>query len=286
MILTAPEFEKYIVGVILHEETLYQKTDSGVPFPEYLQSIGVVPGIKVDKGLKPFGKRDVEQYTDGLDGLGERLEEYKKVGCKFAKWRAVYAISDTTPTEELIEKNANDLAEYAKICQDHAIVPIVEPEVLIDGTYSIDKSYIVTEKVQKAVFKALETHGVDLRYIILKPSMVISGKGAENRADIKTVAAKTIEVLKACVPTEVPSINFLSGGQSPVESTEHLNEMHKLGELPWVVSFSYARALQEPALDAWQGKAENLKAAQDIFVKRAKLNALASVGEYESSMEN
>lgn len=287
MILTAPGFEQYIAGVILHEETLHHKTDSGILFPEYLKSIGVIPGIKVDKGLKPFEGSDVEQFTHhGLEGLGDRLEEYKKFGCKFAKWRTVYSISENTPGDKLIEQNASDLAEYAKICQDHGIVPIVEPEILIDGTHSIDKCEEVTEKAQKAVFVALEKKGVELKYIILKPSMVISGKQAENRADRKEVAKRTVACLKECVPAEVPTINFLSGGQAPIESTEHLNEMHKLGEeLPWNLSFSYARALQEPALKVWMGKAENLQAAQEIFIKRAKLNALASVGQYDSSME-
>src|SRR3989338_2686062 len=280
LILTAPGIEKYICGVILFEETLSQKTDNGILFPEHLTKAGVVPGIKVDEGLAEF-EGSIEQYTKGLEGLGERLERYKKFGCRFAKWRAVYHITNGTPTDMAIKRNAEDLAKYAKICQDHGIVPIVEPEVLIDGTHSIETSYEVTNKVLGEVFAALREENVALQYTILKPSMVISGKEASNRANVDEVAKKTVMVLKANVPTELSSINFLSGGQSSQEATAHLNRMHTLGEkLPWYVSFSYARALQEPALKAWQGKKENIPAAQKAFLKRAKLNSLATIGKY------
>jgi len=286
LILTAPGIEKYICGVILFEETLTQKTDKGISFPEHLAKVGVVPGIKVDEGLAEF-EGSVEQYTKGLDGLGSRLEKYKKFGCRFAKWRAVYHITEDTPTEMAIKRNAEDLAKYAKICQEHGIVPIVEPEVLIDGTHSIDTCYKVTEKVLKEVFAALKKENVMINYTILKPSMVISGKEASNRADVDEVAGKTIKCLKATVPAELPSINFLSGGQTPQEATAHLNMMHTLGEnLPWYVSFSYARALQDPALKTWRGKKENFDAGQRAFIKRAKLNSLATMGKYEESMEN
>src|SRR3989338_4125965 len=215
------------------------------------------------------------------------LEKYKKFGCRFAKWRAVYHITENTPTEMAIKRNAEDLAKYAKICQEHGIVPIVEPEVLIDGTHSIDTCYKVTEKVLKEVFAALKKENVMINYTILKPSMVISGKEASNRADVDEVAGKTIKCLKATVPAELPSINFLSGGQTPQEATAHLNMMHTLGEnLPWYVSFSYARALQDPALKTWRGKKENFDAGQRAFIKRAKLNSLATMGKYEESMEN
>ena len=285
LILTAPGIEKYICGVILFEETLKQKTDSGVLFPEHLAEVGVVPGIKVDQGLEDFNGTQ-EQYTKGLDGLGDRLEEYKKSGCRFTKWRAVYSISETTPSDTIIKKNAEDLAKYAKICQEHGFVPIVEPEVLIDGTHSIDTCQEVTEKVLKAVFDSLKEENVAIDLAILKPSMVISGKQAENRAGVEEVAKRTVEALKKIVPQELPSINFLSGGQSAEEATAHLNAMHKLGEdLPWHVSFSYARALQGPALKAWQGKQENLALGQEAFINRARLNSLATKGEYLGEME-
>src|SRR3989338_6703380 len=285
LILTAPGIEKFICGVILYEETLSQKTNNGVLFPMHLKNIGVVPGIKVDEGLAEF-EGSIEQYTKGLEGLGERLERYKKFGCRFAKWRAVYHITNGTPTDMAIKRNAHDLAKYAKICQDHGIVPIVEPEVLINGTYSIETSYEVTDKVLKEVFAALREENVALQYTILKPSMAISGKEASDRANVDEVAKKTVMVLKANVPSDLASINFLSGGQANQESTTHLNRMHTLGEnLPWYVSFSYARALQEPALKAWQGKKENLKAGQDAFLKRAKLNSLATMGKYTEDME-
>ena len=286
LMLTAPEIENYICGVILFEETLRQKSNSGVLFPKILAQRGIVPGIKVDDGLANFENSD-EQYTKGLEGLGERLEEYKKYGCRFAKWRAVYSISEATPTETTIKRNAQDLAKYAKICQEHNLVPIVEPEVLIDGTHSIDTCYKVTEKVLREVFAALKKENVMIDCAILKPSMVISGKEANNRADVDEVARKTVKCLRATVPAELPSINFLSGGQKPEEATAHLNRMHTLGEnLSWYLSFSYARALQEPALKAWQGKDENIHKAQKAFLKRAKLNSLATMGEYKEDMEN
>lgn len=286
LILTAPGIEKYICGVILYEETLNQKTNEGVLFPEHLANVGVVPGIKVDEGLAEF-EGSVEQYTKGLEGLGDRLDKYKKFGCRFAKWRAVYHITKDTPTEMAIRRNAHDLAKYAKICQEHGMVPIVEPEVLIDGTHSIGTCNEITEKVLREVFTALKKENVMIHFTILKPSMVISGKEAINRAGVDEVAKRTIKVLKATVPSELPSINFLSGGQSPQEATAHLNRMHTLNEkLPWYVSFSYGRALQDSALKAWQGKNENVHAGQQAFIKRAKLNSLATMGKYKEEMES
>jgi|TARA_Y100000310_G_scaffold345826_1_gene470685 fructose-bisphosphate aldolase class I len=285
LILSAPQLENYIVGVILFEETLYQKSNDGVLFPELLAKKGIVPGIKVDQGLADLNDSG-EKYTKGLDGLGDRLEVYKKTGARFTKWRAVYNISENTPSDESIKKNAEDLAKYAKICQEHGFVPIVEPEVLIDGTHSIETCNKVTDKVLKAVFEALKKENVALDCTILKPSMVISGKEADNRANVDEVAKQTIKILKENVPAELPSINFLSGGQTPEESTAHLNRIHTLGEeLPWYVSFSYARALQGPALKAWQGKDENIEAGQREFLKRAKLNSLATQGKYTEDME-
>jgi len=264
LILTAPGMEKYICGVILFEETLHQKSDSGILFPELLEKNGIVPGIKVDDGLADFEGHPGEQYT-----------------------KAVYSISENTPSDLIIKKNAHDLARYAKICQEHSIVPIVEPEVLIDGSHSIETCYKVTEKVQKAVFDALKHEGVMLEYAILKPSMVISGKQAASRANADEVARQTVKCLKSAVPAEIPSINFLSGGQTSQEATAHLNRMHTLGEkLPWYVSFSYGRALQDSALKAWQGKPENLEAGQEAFLKRARMNSLATKGLYSESMES
>ena len=286
LMLSAPGMEKYISGVILFEETLHQKSDDGILFPELLSSKGVVPGIKMDKGLANFNG-SAEQYTKGLEDLKNRLEEYKSSKPRFAKWRAVYSISEQTPSENLINRNAEDLAKYAKICQECDIVPIVEPEVLIDGAHSIDTCYKVTERVLRIVFEALKKENVVIEYAILKPSMVISGKEASNRAGVDEVARKTVKVLKATVPKELPSINFLSGGQSPQEATAHLNKMHTLGEeLPWYVSFSYARALQDSALKAWQGKEENVPVAQMAFLKRARLNSMATKGQYSENMEN
>ena len=286
VVLAAPGMEEYISGVILFEETLRQKTDEGIPFATHLQNRGIVPGIKVDEGLSHFNGTD-EEYTKGLDTLAHRLREHKKFGCRFTKWRAVYRISKTTPSDAIIKKNAQDLAKYAKICHEEGFVPIVEPEVLIDGDHSIDKCEEVTRKVLKELYSQLKMEGVALKYTILKPSMVISGKSAQDRAGVEEVARRTIAVLKESVPPEVPSINFLSGGQSPQEATSHLDSMHKKNpNLPWYVSFSYARALQEPAIKAWQGKEENIEAAQKAFVHRAKLNGLAALGKYDPSMEN
>ena len=284
IILTAPGMEKYIAGVIMFEETLHQKSDNGILFPQLLAKNGIVPGIKVDQGLAETENK--EQYTKGLEALNNNLDGYKKAKPRFAKWRAVYSISENTPSDSIIKRNAIDLAKYAKICQEHSIVPIVEPEVLIDGSHTIETCRKVTLKVLKTVFNELKNEGVALNFTILKPSMVISGKQAQHRANVDDVAKQTVEVLKAVVPSELPSINFLSGGQTPQEATAHLNRMHTLGEkLPWYVSFSYARALQDPALKAWQGKDENTQAAQWAFLKRAKLNSLATIGKYNEEME-
>jgi len=286
VILTAPGMENYICGVIMFEETLHQKSNNGILFPEVLAKKGIVPGIKVDQGLTDLEGSEPEQYTKGLDGLGDRLDEFKKAGTRFTKWRAVYSISDRTPSDLIIKRNAEDLAKYAKISQEHGFVPIVEPEVLIDGNHSIDKCQEITEKVLTAVIDALKKEDVFIDLTILKPSMVISGKQADNRASVEEVAKRTIETLKKTVPSELPSINFLSGGQAPEEATAHLNRIHTLGEeLQWYLSFSYARALQGPALKAWWGKDENIKAAQEAFLQRAKLNSLATTGKYTEDME-
>ena len=286
MLFATPNIGQFVAGIILYEETLYQKASDGTSFPEFLKKQGIVPGIKVDKGLVLYHNSEIEKVTQGLDGLGERLEEYKKHGARFAKWRATYSITDTLPSDDLIHENAETLAKYALTCQHHGIVPIVEPEVLLDGNHTIERCQIVTEKVLHAVFAALKKHNVKPEFTILKPSMVISGKENSNRAGVKEVARRTVEVLKKTVPANLPTINFLSGGQTPREATQNLNEMHKLGNLPWNLSFSYARALQEPALKTWQGKQENVADAQKEFYKRAKLNGLAALGKYSEEMEN
>lgn len=293
MLLTTTGIEEYISGVILFEETLEQKTGKGQSFPELLNQKGIVPGIKVDKGLVFLPGTDNENTTQGLDGLSDRLIQYKNKGARFAKWRAVYQISHHTPSWQLIATNAEVLARYAAICQSVGIVPIVEPEVLIDGNHTLETSYQVSENVLHAVFKALFQHKVALEYMLLKPSMVIPGKESEtkNKIQPEQVAKATLDVLLRTVPAAVPSINFLSGGQTPEQATMHLNAMHQANakgirdNLPWNLSFSYARALQEPSLKAWSGKSENIASAQKAFYHRAKLNSLAAEGKYINTLE-
>lgn len=288
LLVTTPGISDFIAGVILFEETLYQKTQDGTPFPEKLRQLGILPGIKVDKGLTVLPNTQEEQTTQGLDRLGERLATYYADGARFAKWRAVYAISDSTPSTLAIQTNAESLARYAALCQANGIVPIVEPEVLLDGSHTLEHCAAVTESVLHAVFHALHHHGVSLEHTVLKPSMVISGKTCAKRADVNAVAAATLTVLKRTVPAAVPTINFLSGGQTSEEATAHLNAMHILsgGQLPWNLSFSYARALQEQAMKAWHGDASKIPAAQKVFYHRARLNSLASEGRYTEALEN
>lgn len=285
LLTMTPGANQFIAGVILFEETLNQTTSTGKKFPEALDAVGIVPGIKVDKGLINLEGSDVEKITQGLDGLADRLKEYKTKGARFAKWRATYNISDTLPSKAAIEQNADILAKYAKICQDEGIVPIVEPETLIDGDHTVERCEEISVPVLTALFDALKKHGVKLEYIILKPSMVISGKSCKTQSDPKTTAEATIRVLRKTVPAEVPTINFLSGGQSSEQATQNLNEMNKIAGNPWNVSYSYARALQEDCMRIWGGKTQNLKIAQSAFLKRAKLNSLAAMGKYETSME-
>lgn len=286
LLTMTPGANQFIAGVILFEETLNQTTSSGKKFPEALDAIGIVPGIKVDKGLINLEGSDVEKITQGLDGLADRLKDYKAKGARFAKWRATYTITDTLPSTAAIEQNADILAQYAKICQEEGIVPIVEPETLIDGDHTIERCEEISVPVLTALFDALKKHGVKLEYIILKPSMVISGKGCATQSDAKTTAEATIRVLRKSVPAEVPTINFLSGGQSSEQATQNLNEMNKMDGNPWNVSYSYARALQEDCMRIWAGKTQNEKIAQSAFLKRAKLNSLAAMGKYETSMES
>ncbi len=285
LLFTTPQIEKNISGVILFDETLNQKSSQGIPFPELLAKQGIIPGIKVDKGLVNIPGTD-EKSTQGLDGLAERLADYKSKGARFAKWRAVIAITDHSPSKIAIKTNAEDLARYAAICQAIGIVPVIEPEVLIDGDHTLEKCFEVSEKVLHTVFHKLYRHKVMLEYIVLKPSMVIPGKSCLKQASPEEVAQATITVLRRTVPSAVPTINFLSGGQTPEQATQNLNAMHKImRSLPWNLSFSYARALQEPCMKAWLGKIDNIAIAQEKFQQRAKLNGLACLGNYGTHLE-
>jgi fructose-bisphosphate aldolase class I len=285
MLFTAPGAAEWVSGVILYDETIRQKTKDGTPFPQYLTKQGMLPGIKVDMGAKPLAGFTGETITEGLDGLRERLIEYRGLGARFAKWRAVIDIGDGLPTWFAVKANAHALARYAALCQENDIVPIVEPEVLMDGGHSIERCEQVTEEVLATVFRELFEHRVYLEGMVLKPNMVISGKKAANRAAPQAVAEATVRVLKRHVPPAVPGIAFLSGGQSPTDATLHLSLMNKLGSLPWSLTFSYGRALQDTALKAWGGTAASFAAGQKEFARRAKLNGLASTGRYAADME-
>ena len=287
MLFTTPGIGEFISAVILFEETLTQSAADGTPLPQVLARQGIVPGIKVDKGKGPLSGASGDLITYGLDGLAERLRGYKEQGARFAKWREVYPITEHNPTRLGIEANAEMLARYAAVCQEESFVPIVEPEGLIDGDHTLERCAEVTEAVQHAVFHALHRHGVRLEYMVLKPSMVLPGKKHPPKADPEVVAEATIRILRRTVPAAVPSINFLSGGQGPEEATANLNAMNALfsEKAPWELSFSYARALQQPPMGIWAGKAENAAAAQRAFSKRARLNGLARRGEYRPDME-
>ncbi len=285
LLFTTPGASDHISAVILFDETIKQKTKDGTPFPQYLQKLGIVPGIKVDSGAKPLANFPHETITEGLDGLRERLIEYYKLGARFAKWRAVIDIGDGFPTQFAIDANAHALARYAALCQEQNIVPIVEPEVLMDGSHDIDRCEEVTSTTLASVFQQLHSHRIHFEGMILKPNMVIAGKKAATRANAQQVAEATVRCLKRYVPPAVPGIAFLSGGQSAVEATEHLSLMNKLGPLPWELSFSYGRALQDEALKAWGGKPENFAAGQKAFFRRAKLNGLARSGSYNAKQE-
>ena len=285
MLFTAPGAATWISGVILYEETLRQKTRDGVPFPVYLEKNGIIPGIKVDTGAKPLAQFAGETITEGLDGLRERLIEYRGLGARFAKWRAVIDIGPGIPTFSSITTNAHALARYAALCQEQGIVPIVEPEVLMDGDHDIDTCARVTEWTLKEVFTALFHQRVVLEGMVLKPNMVISGMKCPKQASLDEVAARTVEVLKRCVPAAVPGIAFLSGGQSDIDATTHLNAMNAKFDLPWPLTFSYGRALQAAPQKAWSGKAENVSAAQRAFTHRAQMNGLAATGTWKPDLE-
>jgi len=285
LILGAPGLSEFVSGVILYEETLGQCTSDGTPLAQLAARQGIVPGIKVDAGKIPLALAPGDEITQGLDGLAKRLDGYKEQGARFAKWRAVYNVSDTLPSRLAIEANAQALAQYAAICQEQGVVPIVEPEVLIDGDHSLGRCAEVTEAVLHEVFHALKQHCVALELILLKPSMVVPGKDHDRQATPAEVAAQTIRVLRRAVPAAVPSINFLSGGQTPAEATANLDAINHTGVQPWLLSFSYGRALQEPALQAWRGLAANGCRSQQALLHRARLNGAACGGRYSATME-
>ncbi|HVL71341.1 MAG TPA: class I fructose-bisphosphate aldolase [Beijerinckiaceae bacterium] len=277
--------KNHISGVILFDETLRQNAKDGTPLVKLIEQAGSIPGIKVDAGAKPLAFCPGETVTEGLDGLRERLKEYHGLGARFAKWRAVIDIGEGIPTWTAVKTNAHALARYAALCQEQDIVPIVEPEVLMDGGHDIDRCADVTEWVLKTVYQELYEQRVFLEGTVLKPNMVISGKKASKRAGVEEVAEKTIRILKRCVPVAVPGIAYLSGGQSDEEATAHLDAMNRIGGFPWKMTFSYGRALQAAPQKAWSGKSENVPAAQRAFSHRAKMNGLATLGQWKSDLE-
>jgi fructose-bisphosphate aldolase class I len=276
LLFTAAGAENWISGVILYDETIRQSSADGTPFPKLLESKGIIPGIKVDLGAKPLANAPGETITEGLDGLRARFEEYRALGARFAKWRGVYSIGDGRPSEYAVWTNAHALARYAALAQEAGLVPIVEPEVLMDGTHTIGEGYHVTSRVQHAVFTELRDQRVELEGMLLKPNMVLSGYEASAQAGVQEVAEQTIRCLRHHVPAAVPGIVFLSGGQSDELATEHLKAINKVGEQPWTLSFSYGRALQDAAQHAWAGSPENVPAAQQAYLERARLNGEAA----------
>ena len=285
MLFRSSGMDGNIGGVILFDETIRQDAKDGTPLVDIISNQGALPGIKVDKGLQPIGDTE-ETVTVGLDGLDKRLKEYASMGAKFTKWRAVIKIGNNMPTDECIDANMKALADYAKLVQDNGMVPMVEPEVLMDGSHSIDDCYSATDRSLKSLFRHLEECGVNIKGTILKPNMVTSGSTASEQAGIEEVAKKTLDCLMANVPSDLPGITFLSGGQSDILATAHLDAMNKIGGFSWKVSFSYGRALQAAALKAWMGKPENMFISQDALSHRAKMNKLASLGEWDHGLED
>jgi fructose-bisphosphate aldolase, class I len=285
LLFTTPGAEQFISGVILYDETMRQKTDDGVLFPDYLARKGILPGIKVDTGAKNLALCPGEKVTEGLDGLRERLAAYFKLGARFAKWRAVITIGDGIPSHTCLYANAHALARYAALCQEASIVPMIEPEVLLDGSHSIERCEEVTEAALRATYAALAAHDVSFEHTILKASMVVSGKSCARQAPVDEVAERTVRVLKRTVPAAQPGVVFLSGGQSDVSATAHLNAMASMKGVPWPLTFSYSRALQNPALNAWKGQSANAGAAQRAFHHRAQMNGLAAQGKWKPDLE-
>ena len=286
MLFQADGMKDNIGGVILFEETLKQNAENGTSLVQVISNQGALPGIKVDKGLTPISEGSKETVTNGLDDLDQRCKEYYEIGAKFTKWRAVINIGNGIPTDECIDENMLRLANYAKIVQANKMVPIVEPEVLMDGSHSIDECYDATSRVLKSLFKHLKDKNVDIKGTILKPNMVISGASCPNQAEIQEVAEKTVRCLLENVPEELPGIAFLSGGQSDINATAHLDAMNKIGGFSWKLSFSYGRALQQAALKAWMGKKENIASAQSAFSHRALMNKKAALGNWNKDIEN
>jgi fructose-bisphosphate aldolase class I len=285
LLVSTPDAGEKISGVILYDETIKQNCADGKPFPEMLNEVGILPGIKVDTGAKPLAGADGETVTEGLDGLRERFEEYRELGAKFAKWRGVINIGDGKPTDYAIHVNAHALARYAALAQEAGIVPIVEPEILMDGDHTIDTAEEVTRKVLKAVFEELKAQRVHLPGMVLKPNMVLAGYDYPEQPSVEEVAERTVNVFKEVVPEEVPGIAFLSGGQSDEKAAAHLNAMQKLGDLPWELTFSYGRALIGAPLKVWSGDSDKVQKAQEAFAHRARCNAAARQGEYSEEME-
>ncbi len=286
MLFATPGLGEHISGVILYDETIRQSSNDGTPFTEVLSANGMIPGIKVDTGAKPLALFPGETVTEGLDGLRERLAEYRELGARFAKWRAVITIGDGTPTDFAILANAHAMARYAALCQEAGIVPIVEPETLMDGDHDIAGCEDATARTLVALYEQMAGHGIDLPGTLLKVNMVVPGKGNATQDDDRAIAEATIRTLTAHVPSEVPGVVFLSGGMSDEQATSRLNEMNRIGGFPWALSFSYGRALQAPSLAAWNGDDANVTAGQQALAHRARMNGLARDGRYEPSMES
>ena len=290
LLFTTPKLSDFVSGVILFDETLRQKTKGGEAFAEYLQKNGIIPGIKVDGGAHDMALHPGEKVTEGLDGLGKRLGEYFKMGARFAKWRAVITIGEDAQGSDLpswacVEANAHALARYSALCQEASIVPIVEPEVLLDGNHSIERCEEETEKTLATLFNSLTWHDVSLEHVILKASMVVSGKENARQAGVQEVAERTLKVLKRTVPAALPGVVFLSGGQTDENATAHLDAMNRMGGAPWPLTFSYSRALQAVALNTWRGDAAKVAAAQSAFQHRAQMNSLAAKGQWKKELE-
>ena len=285
MFFSAKGMQEYVSGVILYDETIRQSASDGTPFPKYLQNLGIIPGIKVDTGAKDLAGHPGEKVTEGLDGLRERLDEYYGLGARFAKWRAVITIGDGIPTDYCLEANAHALARYGALCQERGIVPIIEPEVLMDADNDIDRCYEVTDKTLHTVFGALYRAGIIFPGMVLKPNMIVPGKKSGQKVPVSQVAEMTLDVLKKNVPSSVAGIAFLSGGQSDQEASAHLNELNCLGGAPWPLTYSYGRALQTAAMEAWAGKPENVPTGQKAALLRARANSEATYGRYSEELE-
>ncbi|MEX2587690.1 MAG: class I fructose-bisphosphate aldolase [Actinomycetota bacterium] len=285
MFFSAEGIEQYVSGTILYDETIRQSASDGSPFPEYLNKRGILPGIKVDTGAKPLAGSPEEKVTEGLDGLRDRLEEYYDLGARFAKWRAVITPGDGIPTDYCLSVNAHALARYGALCQERGIVPIIEPEVLMDGENSIEQTYEITKRTLHTVFNELFDQGVSFEGMVLKPNMVVSGVKAPRQAGIQEVAEMTLSCLKTVVPASVAGIAFLSGGQSDEDASAHLNAMNQIGGVPWPLTFSYGRALQQSAMKTWAGSSDNLPAGQTVALARAKANSAATYGKYTPDMD-